>query len=75
MKFNVYSYIFAAEVVIGAWHTNAKLSELRVACLYSLKGLGKGWCVRKASRLLIKEGNAINNWDLCHVNVYTAPCF
>lgn len=29
MKFNVYSYIFSAEVVIGAGDTNAKLSELR----------------------------------------------
>lgn len=28
MNFNACSYIFAAEVVIGAWETNAKLSEL-----------------------------------------------
>lgn len=32
-----------------------------VACLYSLKGLGKGWDVRKAWRLLINQDSAISN--------------
>lgn len=66
MKFNVYSYVFVAEVVIeGQMPSCQKLQKSQnwwgVACLYTLKGLGKDWSVRKACRLLIKQGSAVNN--------------